>query len=110
MSDLKNFLMESCPKDETTAKNFVEIKALPIPEKNWKKPVGGLPPSLAIGGLNVLLPAMKMNEREEYTQHRRGQLLLRVRTIKGVVLSISEESQSLRCVDKTDLCIVFILY
>ena len=46
--------MNRYPKDEPTAENLVCIKALPIPEKNWKNLLGGgvsihLP--LAIGGL-----------------------------------------------------------
>ena len=33
--------MDRCPKDEPTGKNLVHKKALPIPEKNLKTPVGG---------------------------------------------------------------------
>ena len=52
--------MERCPKDESTAKTFVEIKALPIPEKNWKNlfcgwhPQNRFFPPLAIGGLKAI--------------------------------------------------------
>ena len=45
MSDLKNFFMDRCPKDESAAKNLVCKKALPIPEKNWKNLLGWHPPS-----------------------------------------------------------------
>ena len=50
-SDLKIFFMDRYPKDEHTGKNLVCKKALPISKKNWKKPVGGMAPPLAIGGL-----------------------------------------------------------
>ena len=40
-SDLKNFFMDRCPKDEPTGKNLVCQKALPISEKNWKNLLGG---------------------------------------------------------------------
>ena len=53
--------MERCPKDETTAKKF-EIKAFPIPKKNWKTCLrgggggeSGIHPLLTIGGTQFVL-------------------------------------------------------
>ena len=47
--------MERCPKDEAQLKILLEIKALPIPEKNWKNLLGGgiHTHPLAIGGLSA---------------------------------------------------------
>ena len=41
-TNLKNFFMGRCPKDEPTGKNLVcKKKAFPISEKNWKNLLGG---------------------------------------------------------------------